>query len=860
MDPQRYQRAGDLFLQAVDLCPEKRSAFLNAACAGDPALREDVDALLASDRAASGALEHRRILAALPLAAPERVGRYRILRELGRGGMGVVYLAEQDEDMCRLVALKLIPWGMDSEQIISRLEAERQALARMSHPNIAQVFDAGATAEGRPYFVMEYVDGLRLTDYCDAHRLSIDERLRLFEKVCDGVEHAHRREIIHRDLKPSNVLVAEQDGVAVPKIIDFGVAKATSHREGERNAFTEFGMMIGTLAYMSPEQLRLTEGDLDTRSDVYSLGVMLYELLVGLPPLDPNNPEWPTAEEFKQAVREIDPPRPSARAESLSDVRAAIAEARRTEPTRLCARLRGDLDCITMKAIDKDRTRRYNSPTDLALDIRRCLNSEPILAKPAKVAYLVTKYVRRHRLGVTIAMAGFAILAVFSAIVGLQARRTAIEHARADQEAQAAQEVAHLLEGLLIQGDPAAAESIHPEAKAFMRRLLDRAAASLPSDLEGRPAVQAQVMTAIARAYMSLGIYDAARPLLNRALSIRESTLGVGHPLAGEILSILGSLEASGGDLRLADTFYGQARQIAENANSPQPRLLADVLTRQADFFYRTGRYMEAEPLAARALEIREQSDPDGVELAETLAVIGALAQLHGDNSKMRTVFERARAIEERHRGPNHPRVASMLINLGVAAAAADAEEEAGDYYRRALEIHRAVYGDAHPTVAADLDYLGVHYENLGKPKEAEALYHKSLEIRRGKVWAGHPLIGWSKQHLGSARFAQGDFKGAQAYFEEAAEIRRRAYGGRHVEYATSLTSLAAVHLARGHAKHAEELARQAVTVMEDIFPCDINRHATVHLYAWAKTLRAIGRNHEAEAIETRIIAGSTSD
>lgn len=334
---------------------------------------------------------------------PERIGPYQILDELGEGGMGIVYLAEQEKPLHRRVALKVIKLGMDTKHVIARFETEREALALMNHPNVARVFDAGATDDGRPYFAMEHVPGIRITEYCDLHCLSTDERLHLFIDICNAIQHAHQKGIIHRDMKPSNVLVTVQDDKPVVKIIDFGVAKAVQQCLSEHTLFTEQGQLIGTPGYISPEQAEMTALDIDTRTDIYSLGVLLYELLVGARPFDDKVLRQAGLADIQRIIREVDPPKPSTRLSSLGADSTVVAHKRHTEPRTLARELRGDLDWIVMKCLEKDRTRRYATANGLALEIRRHLNHEPVLAGPPKVSYRVSKFVRRNRTGVVVA-------------------------------------------------------------------------------------------------------------------------------------------------------------------------------------------------------------------------------------------------------------------------------------------------------------------------------------------------------------------------------------------------------------------------------------------------------------------------
>src|SRR3989454_3295814 len=411
-------REKEIFEQALDITPaEERLRFLTSACGKDAALLARVQALLRADESGESFLPEQPKATVVPVTekAGDKIGHYKLLQQIGEGGCGVVYMAEQEEPIRRRVALKVIKLGMDTKSVIARFEAERQALALMDHPNIAKVLDAGATETGRPYFVMELVRGIKITDYCDQNKLSTGERLELFMQVCRAIQHAHQKGIIHRDIKPSNILVTINDGVPVPKVIDFGIAKATQGRLTDKTVFTAFEQFIGTPAYMSPEQAVMTSLDIDTRSDIYSLGVLLYELLTGKTPFESKELLEAGFDPMRRTIQEKEPERPSTKLSTMMEGELTItANRRHTEAPRLISAVRGDLDWIVMKCLEKDRARRYDTANGLASDLQRHLDEEPVNACPPSNVYRFQKLVRRNKL----AFAAVAAVAA-SLVMGL---------------------------------------------------------------------------------------------------------------------------------------------------------------------------------------------------------------------------------------------------------------------------------------------------------------------------------------------------------------------------------------------------------------------------------------------------------
>ena len=720
------------------------------------------------------------------------IGPYRLLELIGQGGMGEVWLAEQTHPLRRRVALKLIKVGMDTRDVVARFESERQALALMDHPAIAKIFDAGSTPDGRPFFVMEYVPGMSITAYCDKHKLTTRQRLDLFIQVCEGVQHAHQKAIIHRDLKPSNILVGEVNDRPIARIIDFGVAKATAQRLSDATLYTQIGEIIGTLGYLSPEQADSAGRDVDTRTDVYSLGVVLYELLVGVLPLDFHKVAFDRA---LRLLREEEAAKPSTKLRTLREQSAVTAQNRGADPPALLRELEGDLDAITLKALEKERNRRYATPLELSADIERYVRNEPVLARPAGALYRARKYVRRHRLGVAVAAAALVLLVVFVVLQAVQLRRITRERDRADR-------ITKFMTDMFRVSDPRRQR----RADVTAREVLDQAAKEIDSGLSSDPVLQAKLMSIMGITYYQLGRYPESQSLLERALEIQRRVLGPrNRDTLSSAFNLASALDAEGHHTR-GEKLYRETWEIQRQVLGPEDPDTLFTLNNIAGCLNEIGRFSEAEKLERQVVEMR--SRVLGPEERHTLVSKYSLADIlhqEGRDAEAETVSRQAVESLRRVAGPDHPDTLTAMNTLSNALEAQGKYAEAEKVQREAFDIRFRMLGPGHADTLMSMGNLAIILQKEGHPKEAETLDQQVLEGRRRTLGPEHPDTLASLNNLAVVLQDEGRWAEAEKLHREALETDRRALGPEHPY---TLFALANVGIDVSHTGHYDEGAR----------------------------------------------------
>jgi serine/threonine protein kinase/tetratricopeptide (TPR) repeat protein len=767
----------------------------------------------------------------------DRIGPYKLVEQIGEGGCGVVYLAEQEEPFRRRVALKVIKLGMDTKQVIARFEAERQALALMNHPNIAKVLDAGTTEAGRPFFVMELVEGSRLTDYCDKNELPMTQRLALFAQVCRAIQHAHQKGIIHRDIKPGNLLVTVADGVAVPKVIDFGIAKATQGRLTDQTFFTSFEQMLGTPAYMSPEQAEMTSLDIDTRSDIYSLGVLLYELLTGRTPFDGKELMAGGLDEMRRTIREKEPPRPSTRLSTMMATDLEIvAKRRETEPLKLIHQVRGDLDWIVTKAIEKDRARRYETANGLAKDVERHLNNEPVTAAAPSASYRMRKFARRHR--VMFVATSLVVLAILAGIAG-----TIWGLVRAQRQAAIAQHTLYFLTNMFERIDPATAKL----RQVTVREVLDDAARDVGTAFPNEPLTEMPIRRTIAEIYGKLGQQDLALPQAEAALRLAQIAHGTrDHPDVADALNNLAICRQELG--RPADalpTFEAALAMRQRMFKGDHP----DVAASQDDYascLDDLGRSAEALPKYEAALAMQQRFfKGDHADVAISLNDVAYCLDELGRATEALTNYEAALNMFQRIHHGDHPEVAKALNNVAYCLQDLGRSTEALPKYQAALAMRQRIYQEDHPDVAQSLNNLGYCLEDLGWLDEALPNYEAGLAMKKRIFKRDHPDVARGLNNVGCCLRKLGRSSEALTNCQASLAMYQRIYQGDHPDVALGLNNAAYCLFGLGRLSEALPNYQSALAMYQRIHQGD-HPDVALGLRNVAFCLQELGRPAEA--------------
>jgi serine/threonine protein kinase/tetratricopeptide (TPR) repeat protein len=788
----------------------------------------------------------------------QSVGPYELREIIGEGGFGVVFLAEQQQAIRRQVALKVIKPGMDTRQVIARFEAERQALALMEHPNIARVLDGGQTASGRPFFVMELVRGNTITDYCDNHHLTVRQRLELFLHVCHAVQHAHQKGIIHRDVKPSNVLVTLHDGMPVVKVIDFGVAKAMGQQLTDKSLLTNTAHMIGTPLYMSPEQAEMSGLDIDTRADIYALGVLLYELLTGTTPFERERIKNASYDEIRRIIREEEPAKPSTRISTVGAAASTLSSKRQSDPVRLRRLLRGELDWIVMKCLEKDRTRRYDTAGALARDIQRHLSNEPVEAGPPSTTYRLRKLVRKHWRLLAVAGAFALLLAIGSGVsiaLAVWARRA--EKSAEDRLAQVEKGI-DILTSVFEKLDPRAEERENRPLRALLGDQLSRAADQLEEEAVGDPILVAGLQNKLGMSLLRLGSPDRAIPLLARSRATRAAILGPEHDDTLDAANNLARAYQDAGKPDQALPLFEELWQMRKAQFGPDHPETLVSLNNLALGYHSFGMPGKALPLLEESLRIRKAAfaadHPSILTAMNNLAAVYADAQqldeairLHEETLNLRRarlgaehsdtlnsmsnlanayktagrlqqalpLFEETLTLQRKTLATDHPDTLTTMTNLATGYRADGQVDKAIPLQEEAHKLWSARMGPHHPSTITSMNNLAVSYSAAGQPDRAIPLLEEALKLRSAQSSADHPSTLNNLNNLATAYQAARQLDKAIPLLEQSLKLRRARFGADHIQTFVGMTNLAAGYEAAGKLELAAPLFEQAAAGME---------------------------------------------
>ena len=847
-DNARWKKLRSLFAEALELAADDRDAFLREQCGDDAELREEIETLLASVAGETGVVDIAGIVgeAARDVVGKtetthldERVGNYKLIELVGKGGMGSVYLAERaDERFDHRVAIKVLHSSQADADLVRRFQAERQTLANLDHPNIARLLDGGETESGIPYLAMDYVDGIPIDDYCDSHCLSVEERLRLFQKVCDAVDYAHRNLVVHRDIKPFNILVTEQ---GEPKLLDFGIAKfidAAAHEHAM--AVTREGNEALTPGFASPEQVR---GEpITTATDVYSLGVLLYILLSGRSPYFVPSTNMAAV---IRAICETEPSRPSTVVQQDKDADNTaldIVAARSTSVSKLRKLLAGDLDNIVMVALQKKPERRYSSAKALRDDLGHYLALEPVAAQPDSILYKTGKFVRRHRAAV---IAALVFLAIIVGLPSFYSVKVAEQRDRAQLEAEKAARVSEFMLSLFENSNPAQAQGTSVTA----RSLLDQGALRIESELAEQPAIRAAMQDVMGGAYHGLGLYDDSQRLLDSAIATQRGLYGEAHPDVLQTHARLANLAGSKGLYEQSEAMYREAVEMSRTVHGDSSVATAMALASLANVVYEQGRLEESRGFYEEALGIHEQVSP-GIDAlkARTMHGYGWLLTNMGEFELSESTLRAAVEMIRDSMGQFHPEYPATLNHLAYLLMDTAQWDEAETVMREALDLSEQIYGGEHPDVSGNQFTLGTILQNKGQYEEAEALYRRGLASDIKILGAEHPYIATDKNNLAGALRLQGRHQEAAELYRESLLLNRKLHGTNHPETATSMANLAVALRSLGDFEEADGLFQASFEIRQRVLGDEHPATLTGQLN-YANFLRGLGRLDEARVL-----------